>query len=221
MADPDRQPRRWPPTDPRRVGVRSARTVTAVICGAFDAVTDERVLAVRARVIGLGVDLPERPPHRPHLTFAAARMSPDELARLTTVVGELAGTCRPLPLLLDEVGRFGRAGALWLGPRRSTELAGLRRLQRDVDAILTGAGWARAFGERSTSRGWVPHCTLATRVHPRLLRELQATLAQSYEPIDAVVAALSIILVGGSGDVDLVPLPAAGSAGPSGAAALR
>jgi 2'-5' RNA ligase len=196
----------WAPTDSRRVRVIEARTVTAVACAAFAAATDAAVLAVRARLIELGLPLPERPPHRPHLTLAAARMPPETLPGLLDVISEVAARHRPIDLPLTEVGRFGRAGALWLGSRDSVALPRLRDLQRDVDMALTDAGWPRAFGERSTGHGWVPHCTLATRLHPRQLRELQARVAETYSTIDAVVAAVSVILVGGSGDVGLVRL---------------
>jgi hypothetical protein len=52
----------------------------------------------------------------------------------------------------------------------------------------------------------VPHCTLATRVAKPLLRELQDTVADGYEPIRATVDALAVILVGGRGDVVHLPL---------------
>lgn len=184
--------------------------MSAVVCAAFDAATDDAVLAVRSRVIACGVPLPERPPHRPHLTLAAARLAPTDLPALAAVIDTLAAEHAAIRLLLSEVGRFGRAGALWLGPPEPNGPPRLRALQRAADDVL-GAGWPRAFGDRSTQQGWVPHCTLATRLHPRRLREVQASLRADYQPIRAVVSGLAVILVGGSGDVHL-----AGLARPSG-----
>lgn len=173
--------------------------MTAVVCAAFDAATDEAVYAVRDRVRAAGVPLPERPPHRPHFSLAAARVAPGpELDRMTGLAAELAREHQPFPLLLHQVGRFGRAGALWLGPADSPALA---RLQRDVYRALTHAGWPPAFGERSAPRLWVAHCTLATRVPKPQLRRVQTEIATGYVPIRGTIEALATILVGGRGDV--------------------
>jgi 2'-5' RNA ligase len=183
---------------------RSGRgQVTAVVCAAFDEVTDEAILAVRELVRAAGVPLPPRPPHRPHLTLAAARTPRDRLADVVTVAETVAGRHRPVPIVLGEVGRFGRAGALWLGPAASPALI---ELQRDADESLCAAGWPRAFRHRSEPDQWVPHCTLATRVAKPELRAVQAILREQYRPIDGSVAALAVILVGGRGDVSLAGL---------------
>jgi 2'-5' RNA ligase len=174
-------------------------TVTAVVCAAFDEATDAAIYAVRDRVRAAGVPLPERPPHRPHFSLAAARVSRGaELDRLTALAARVAREHRPIPLSLREVGRFGRAGVIWLGPGSSPPLA---RLQHDVHLALERAGWPSAFGERSAPAQWVAHCTLATRIPKPQLRGLQAELAAAYAPIDARVDALATILVGGRGDV--------------------
>ncbi len=107
------------------------------------------------------------------------------------------------------MGRFGRAGVVWLGPGRVPALAAL---QADVDASLRTAGWPDPF----VPREWVPHCTLATRVAKPLLRSVQEAVSADFAPISGVVDALSVILVGGSGDVDLVPLGASASPLPPG-----
>jgi 2'-5' RNA ligase len=179
-------------------------TVTAVVCTAFDAAADEAVYAVREVLREAGVPLPDRPPHRPHFSLAAARVQRGaELDRVCEVAAEVAARRAPVPLVLSEVGRFGRAGALWLGPAPTR---GLPALQRDVYRSLKHAGWPSAFGERSAPNLWVPHCTLATRVAKPRLRELQELLAGRYDTIRATVDALAVILVGGRGDVAHFPL---------------
>lgn len=175
-----------------------------MVCAAFDPATDAAVYAVRELVRAAGVGLPPRPPHRPHFSLAAARVDQgEELQRLLAVVRSAAARHKPFSIALTDVGRFGRAGALWLGPAPNDPLA---LLQRDVHRALDTAGWPPAFGERSTPEQWVPHCTLATRVAKPLLRELQAEINARYEPIDGSVDALATILVGGRGDVGHVPL---------------
>ena len=177
--------------------------VTAVVCAAFDAATDARILALRERVRAAGVALPPLPPHRPHLSLSAARVEPDELSRVIEVAAGVAARHAPVPIALTQVGRFGRAGALWLGP---TPNAGLPALQREVYRALKHAGWEPAFGARSAPNLWVAHCTLATRVPTPLLRALQAELDTGYEPIRGTLDALAVILVGGRGDVGHVRL---------------
>jgi len=179
--------------------------VTAVLCAAFDAATDEAVHAVREVVRGAGIALPDRPPHRPHFSLAAATVSRG--AELDGVIGVAAGVAvRHTAFLVpfDTVGRFGRAGVVWLGPSEAPPP--LLALQRDADASLVATGWRRAFGDRSAPAGWVAHCTLATRVPKPALRRVQDTVRASYRPVEAVVDAVAVILVGGRGDTSYHPL---------------
>ena len=183
-------------------------TVTAVVCTAFDPATDDAVYAVREWLRAAAVPLPPRPPHRPHVTLSAARVPRGpELDRVGEVAAAVAARHAPIRLELTEVGRFGRAGALWLGPAPSPALTALHR---DVHRTLEHAGWPPAFGERSAPAGWVPHCTLATRVAKPRLRELQDLVAARYEPIRATIDALAVILVGGRGDIRHLPLTGVG-----------
>ena len=184
-------------------GPTGSGPVTAVVCAAFDPATDEAILAVREIVRTAGVRLPDRPPHRPHFSLGAARVPRVDLPRVVEVARAVAALHGPVPLRLGEVGRFGRAGVVWLGPSPSAQL---QTLQRDVDAALQSDGWPRAFGERSDPVQWIAHCTLATRVPKPLLRKVQAEVQRSYRPIAATVDALATILVGGSGDVAHAPL---------------
>ncbi|MCW2646133.1 MAG: hypothetical protein JWP07_2242, partial [Pseudonocardiales bacterium] len=134
----------------RRVSDHS-RTVTAVVCAAFDAPTDARVLAVRELVRNAGVGLAPQPRHRPHFSLAAARVVQGvELDRLVVVAADVAAAHEPIDLVLADVGSFGRAGVLWLGPAASPPL---ETLQRAVASALADAGWPPAFGERSEPSG--------------------------------------------------------------------
>jgi 2'-5' RNA ligase len=177
-------------------------TVTAVVCAAFDAAIDDAVYALRDVVRDAGVPLPPRPPHRPHFSLSAARVPKDELERVVELAAEVAARREPVPIALTEVGRFGRAGALWLGPAPNR---GLPALHSDVYRSLKRL-WPPAWGERSAPNLWVPHLTLATRVAKPLLRDVQQAVEQTYEPIRGTVDALAVILVGGRGDVAHLPL---------------
>lgn len=197
----------------------------AVVCAAFDAATDEAVYEVRDVVRAAGVPLPERPAHRPHLSLAAAAVRANAAVRahavradavradaldadsVEQVVAAARGVAELHPafdMVLNEVGRFGRAGALWLGPSRPS--AELLNLQGDADAALINAGWPRAFRKRTEPAQWVAHCTLATRIAEPRLREIQAAVRADYRPIRARIDAVAVILVGGRGDVAHLPL---------------
>jgi 2'-5' RNA ligase len=173
--------------------------VTAVVCAAFSPATDDAIYSVRERVREAGIALPPQPPHRPHFSMSAARVHRGaELDRVVAVSADVAAAFSPVPIIFTEVGRFGRAGALWLGPAPTRELP---TLQRAVFRALKQAGWPPAFGERSAPRLWVPHCTLATRVPKPQLREVQDVISAGYQPIRGIVDALAVILVGGRGDI--------------------
>jgi 2'-5' RNA ligase len=177
-------------------------TVTAVVCAAFDAAADERILAVRELARDLGVHVAQQPAHRPHLTLSAARVANDALPALLDSVAMIAARHAPLPLRLAEVGQFARSGVLWLGPERGKALADFHR---DVFRSLKRSGYPSVFAE-STPYRWVPHCTLATRVPRPLLRSVREQLIDQVPPFDVTVTALATILVGGRGDVGYVPL---------------
>ena len=184
---------------------------TAVVVAAFDAATDAAVLAareiVREIVREARIPLRDRPPQRPHFSLAAARVTPGpELERVLALTSELAGRHGPVEVPFDHVGRFGRAGVVWLGPRE--RVPALDAVQADADATLRASGWPRAFGEHSDPARWVAHCTLATRIDKPLLRRVQARVAAAHRPVSARVDALAVILVGGSGDLVRVPLSA-------------
>ena len=180
----------------------AAGTVTAVVCAAFDAAIDDAVYALRDVVRAAGVPLPARAPHRPHFSLSAARVPNNELPDVVATATEVAARHQPVPIALTEVGRFGRAGALWLGPAANR---GLPALHKDAYRTLKRR-WPPAFGERSAPNLWVPHCTLATRVAKPLLRDVQATIERDYQPIRGTIDALAVILVGGRGDVAHLPL---------------
>jgi 2'-5' RNA ligase len=179
-------------------------THVAVVCAAFDIATDLEIFRVRDVVRSAGIAMPERPPHRPHLSLSAARVESDrDLSRLLDVARAVAAGHAPVPIALSEVGRFGRAGVVWLGPAPEQRLADL---QHAVYRALADEGWPPAFGERSAPQHWIAHCTLATRIPKPQLRTVEAAVRESYRPIHGAVDALATILVGGRGDVDRVGL---------------
>ncbi len=167
--------------------------VTAVVCAAFDSRTDVAIEAVRSRIVALDPRI-RAPGDRPHVTLAAAQLTPGaELDQLLAVVGDLAARHSPLPLTFAEVGSFPRAGVLWLGPSPSSSL---RALQRDAAASLLGAGWPESFGEQSDPQRWVPHCTVARGVPRTARREVLDAARAACAPVRSCVDELITILVG-------------------------
>jgi 2'-5' RNA ligase len=167
---------------------------TLVVCAAFDAATEAAIERLRDRVAAAGHRV--RRAHRPHLTLTAARMADaDDLA---AVVAEVAARHAPIPIAMLGFGSFP-SGVLFVATGESSPL---RELQRDAYDTLARR-WPPAFGPQSAPDDWVAHCTLATRVPRPALRALRAA---PFDPFPAVVAELTVIAVGGSGDLARFPL---------------
>lgn len=169
----------------------------AVVCAAFDAAADKHLADLRAMVRSLGGRAAKHPAHRPHLTLSAANVEdPEKIVRLARRV---ARRHQPLQIRMLSVGSFGRGDVVWIGPRLS---AGLRDLQVDVHDTLVGAGYEPAFAGQSDPHAWRPHCTLARRLTPEVLAEVQ----ERFRPFTVSLDALAVITVGGSGDLGYAPL---------------
>lgn len=165
------------------------RERTLVVCAAFDAATDAALETLRDRVAAAGHRV--RRAHRPHLTLTAART--DDADDVAAVVAGVAARHRPIPLTMRGLGGFP-SGVLFVAPDGS---AALRDLQRDAHDTASRR-WRPAFGRQSAPEEWVAHCTLATRLRPSDLRALRET---PFDPFPATVDALTVIAVGGSGDL--------------------
>src|SRR5579875_1917552 len=169
----------------------------AVVCAAFDAATNARIAELRALIRSLGGKSPTTPAHRPHLTLSAANVEdPEQIIRLTRRV---ARRHEPFRLRMLSVGTFGRGDVVFLAPRLSP---GLRELQVDAYEALVRAGHEPAFAGQSNPREWRPHCTIARRMTPDLLAEVQA----QFRPFNFTIEGIATIRVGGHGDLGYEPL---------------
>jgi hypothetical protein len=131
--------------------------------------------------------------HVPHLTYAALRGGPtDGTAQDGTdvhaVVSLLAALPAqpPLTLHLDALGAFRRSRC-WLAPAVTAELVAR---QEAVVSALRGAGVPL---HRHYEPGcWVPHLTLAPRLH---LTDLPTVAAAVYDvlPVTATMAAAAVV----------------------------
>lgn len=170
----------------------------AVVCAAFDAESDREIAAVRKFIRSLGGRAPNHPAHRPHFTLTAA--SVDDTSEVVKLAARIARRHRPFRVKLSAIGSFGRGDVVWLGPIRN---GALTELQRNAYSTLIDAGFAPAFAGQSDPRGWRPHCTIARRMKPDVLREFE----NAYEPIAVTVDAVATVLVGGQGDVGYAAMP--------------
>ena len=124
--------------------------------------------------------------HRPHLTFASVR--PAGAGTVRDVVAALATLAEapPTALHLDGFGTFRRSRC-WLAPAVS---GGLVERQRAVVEALEGTD---AELHRHYLPGhWVPHVTVAPRLH---LRELPVVAGHVYDvlPVEAVLERAAVI----------------------------
>jgi hypothetical protein len=121
--------------------------------------------------------------HLPHLTLAALRSY--DLAAVTSALGAEAAS-EPLPLRFDALGAFRRTRC-WLAPAVSADLV---ERQRAVVAAVEGTG---ADLHRHYRPGdWVPHLTLAPRLH---LEQLPQVAAAVYDILPLSATAVRTALV--------------------------
>jgi 2'-5' RNA ligase len=162
---------------------------TVVVCAAFDTETDAAIERLRDRVAAAGHRV--RRAHRPHFTLSAARVADED--EVLVIAAEVAARHAPIPLTMRGLGSFP-SGVLFVAPEDSTAL---RALQRDAHETMR-RHWPPAFGPQSSPDRWIAHCTLATRLGRPDLR----TLRQSrFDPFPAMVDAVAVIAVGGTGDL--------------------
>jgi 2'-5' RNA ligase len=121
--------------------------------------------------------------HVPHLTLASLRSW--DLATLGPALATLAAV-PPAPVHFDALGMFRRSRC-WLAPAPTERLL---RHQRDVVSAVRGTG---ADLHRHYEPGqWVPHLTLAPRLH---LPDLPVVAARVYDvlPLHAELGRLTLV----------------------------
>jgi 2'-5' RNA ligase len=124
--------------------------------------------------------------HLPHLTYATLRSY--DLHAVTAVLSALPDA-GPTPLHLDAFGTFRRSRC-WLGPAVTSALAA--RQEAVVRAVAaTGADLHAHY----RAGAWVPHLTIAPRLH---LSELPAVAAAVYDvlPIEATAVTAALVETG-------------------------
>ncbi|RIQ36729.1 2'-5' RNA ligase family protein [Jiangella rhizosphaerae] len=132
--------------------------------------------------------------HVPHVSLAVLRRWDLDDVRATVEALPDAG---PVPLRFDGLGTF-RRGRSWLIPAVSAEL--VARQERVARAL--GDGGAELHHHYRPG-AWIPHCSLAPRVH---LADLGALAATVYDvlPLEAVADRAALI---DSGTGEQWPLP--------------
>ncbi len=132
--------------------------------------------------------------HVPHLTYAALRDGhAEEVVDLLASLAEQP----PLPLHLDALGTFRRSRC-WLAPAVTTEL--VTRQQAVVDVLQRGGVELHRHYEPGA---WVPHHTLAPRLH---LTDLPTVAAAVYDVLP-VAATMTTAAVVDTSDESRHPLP--------------
>ncbi len=121
--------------------------------------------------------------HVPHLTWAALRSY--DLGAVQKALGALPAQ-PPLALHLDAFGTFRRSRC-WLAPAVTASL--VERQAAVVSAVAgTGADLHRHYAPGS----WVPHLTLAPRLH---LTDLATVAALVYDVLPIAAAGTSTVLI--------------------------
>jgi len=160
--------------------------VTLAVCLLLDDRSDAAVRRLWRRLEDVGVPTlltHTHGLHVPHLTWAALRSY--DLERVRDALGALPEQ-PPLVLHLDAFGTFRRSRC-WLAPAVTPAL--VERQAAAVAAVsATGADLHRHYLPGS----WVPHVTLAPRLH---LSELATVAALVYEVLPIVATGVSSALI--------------------------
>lgn len=167
------------------------------VCLLFDRRTDLAVRRMWQRLEDAGVPTllsHTHGRHVPHLSLAVLRSF--EVDKVHDAVNALPEAA-PGELHFDALGMFRRSRC-WLVPAVGSDLAA--RQERVVEAVLgTGADLHRHYRPGY----WVPHCTLAPRLH---LDQLSTVAAVVYDVLPLVAQVTAAALVD-SGSGARYPLP--------------
>jgi 2'-5' RNA ligase len=121
--------------------------------------------------------------HLPHVTYASLRRY--DVEAVGAALASLAAA-PPLPLHFDALGSFRRSRC-WLAPAVTSEL--VHRQARVVDEVAaTGAELHHHYRPGS----WVPHLTLASRLH---LHQLPTVAAAVFDVLPLEAHGVRIALV--------------------------
>jgi 2'-5' RNA ligase len=169
-------------------GVRARRwfAIALAVCLLLEERGDAAVRRLWRRLEELGVPTllsHTHGRHVPHLTYASLRSYDlDEVRHVLTALPPR----EPLELRFDAFGTFRRSRC-WLAPAVT---AGLTQRQEAVAAVVasTGAELHRHY----VPGDWVPHLTLAPRLH---LNDLPTVAAAVYDVLPLVTVGTTVALV--------------------------
>lgn len=121
--------------------------------------------------------------HVPHLTWAALRTYDVEAVRVS--LASLPAN-PPLDLRLDAFGTFRRSRC-WLAPAVTASL-----VERQAAVVAAVAGTGADLHRHYAPGSWVPHLTLAPRLH---LDDLATVAALVYDVLPIVATGESTVLI--------------------------
>jgi 2'-5' RNA ligase len=160
--------------------------VSLAVCLLLDERADAAVRGLWRRLEDVGVPTlltHTHGRHVPHMTWAALRNY--DVGAVQAVLGAVPPQ-PPLELHLDAFGTFRRSRC-WLAPAVTPEL--VARQAAVVEAVLqTGAELHRHYAPGS----WVPHLTLAPRLH---LSDLATVAALVYDVLPIAATGVSTTLI--------------------------
>ena len=160
--------------------------MTLAVCLLLDARADAAVRRLWHRLEDAGVP-PQLTPthglHVPHLTWAALRSYDLDAVRAAL---EALPEQPPLPLHLDAFGTFRRSRC-WLAPAVSAPL-----VERQATVVAATAATGAELHRHYEPGSWVPHLTLAPRLH---LHDLATVAALVYDVLPLAATGVSSALI--------------------------
>lgn len=160
--------------------------MSLAVCLLFDERTDLAVRRLWQRLEDAGVPTLQTHTHGhhvPHLTWASLRSY--DLDAVKAALEALPGQ-PPLPIRIDAFGTFRRSRC-WLGPAVTPAL-----VERQAAVVAAVAGTGADLHRHYAPGAWVPHVTVAPRLH---LRDLATVAALVYDVLPIVATGVSAALI--------------------------
>jgi len=172
--------------------------VALSVCLLLDAPAERAVRAVWRRLEELGVGSllsHTHGRHVPHLSFASLRSY--ALEEVASALTQLPSPAMNAPLHFDGLGLFRRSRC-WLLPAVTGEL-----LERQASVVRAVVGTGADLHKHYVPGSWLPHLTLAPRVH---LADLPVVARTAYEVLPLVAGVSGAALVDtGTGEISHLP----------------
>lgn len=160
-----------------------AEEKTLCVMGLFDAQTNRRFDAIKAKILESGCAVDEQPPH---ITFGIySGIGREEMVRW---IGSIVGELKKTPLFFGQIGAFPESGVCFAAPSVTQELLDMHaKIHSKYDNLCFDKNCLYSLRDGK----WIPHITLAQPP----MREAQGVLSailEAFTPFEGEITRIKI-----------------------------